>query len=63
MRTRVPRSLYALLFAYIAVTLAWQLTASVSLIAGYFDLRHQVQDQGLVFDTYTPVIRSAATQA
>jgi sigma-B regulation protein RsbU (phosphoserine phosphatase) len=35
------RVLYSLLFLYIGISLAYQIVASVSLIVGYFDLRHQ----------------------
>jgi len=49
---------YALLFLYIAISLGYQIVASVSLIIGYFDLRRQVQDPGLVIDAYSPVISS-----
>ncbi|HXE12430.1 MAG TPA: SpoIIE family protein phosphatase [Bryobacteraceae bacterium] len=37
------RALYSLLFLYIGISLTYQIVASVSLIVGYFDLRHQVQ--------------------
>jgi len=58
MRARVPRTVYALLFLYIAISLGYQILASVSLIIGYFDLRHQVQDPGLVIDAYGPIVSS-----
>jgi len=59
MRARVPRSVYSLLFVYIAISLGYQLTAAVSLIVGYFDLRHQVQEPAFAIDMYRPVVTSA----
>ena len=59
MRSHVPRSIYALLFVYITISLGYQLTCSVSLIVGFFDLRHQVKDPGFEIDTYRPVVTSA----
>lgn len=44
MRVRVPRAVYGLLILYIAISLGYQLSGDVSLIVGYFDLRHQVHD-------------------
>src|SRR4051812_42431989 len=45
-RMRLSRSpiLYWLLAVYILVSLTYQVIASVSLITGYFDLRHQIQE-------------------
>jgi phosphoserine phosphatase RsbU/P len=37
------RALYVFLFAYIVISLTYQFAGSVSLIVGYFDLRHQVE--------------------
>jgi phosphoserine phosphatase RsbU/P len=58
MRTRVPRTVYALLFLYIAISLGYQIVATVSMTIGYLDLRHQVQDPHLAIDAYSPVISS-----
>lgn len=44
MKSSRSRTLYSLLFLYIAVSLTYQIVASVSLIVGYFDLRHQVSE-------------------
>lgn len=43
MKPRRPLIPHLLLFLYIAISLTYQIVASVSLIVGYFDLRHQVQ--------------------
>src|ERR1700748_2792742 len=58
MRARVPRTVYVLLFLYIAISLGYQIVASVSMVTGILDLRHQVEDPGIVFDSYRPVITS-----
>ena len=63
MRSRAPRAVYALLFAYIAISLTYQLVASVSLVNGFFNMRHQVVDPGLVVDPYQPVITSVTDAA
>ena len=42
MRTASPRLLWTALIFYIAVSLGYQIVASVSLIVGYFNLRRQV---------------------
>jgi len=63
MRTRVPRAVYVLLFVYVAISLGYQVMASVSLITGYFDLRHQVHEPGFEIDWYRPVITSATGAA
>ncbi len=44
MKSPRSRAVYGLLFLYIAVTLTYQIVASVSLIVGYFDLRHQIRE-------------------
>jgi len=49
---------YALLFLYIAISLGYQIVATVSMTIGYLDLRHQVQDPHLDIDAYSPVIAS-----
>ncbi len=56
MRVRVPRTAYALLFLYIAISLGYQIVATVSLSIGFLDLRHQVEDPNLDIDAYSPVI-------
>jgi phosphoserine phosphatase RsbU/P len=38
------RAVYFLLFLYIAISLTYQIVAAVSLIVGYFNLRHQVRE-------------------
>src|SRR5579863_5923684 len=58
MRARVPRTVYALLFLYIAISLSYQIVATVSMIVGYLNLRHQVEDPHLDIDAYSPVIAS-----
>ena len=63
MRIRVPRAVYGLLFVYIAISLGYQLTGSVSLITAYFDLRHQVHDPEFEIDWFRPVIASATGAA
>jgi phosphoserine phosphatase RsbU/P len=44
-RSRVDdaRALYVVLLVYVLISLTYQLAGSVSLIVGYFDLRHQVR--------------------
>lgn len=42
-RPKYALAAYALLCLYVAVTFTYQIVASVSLLVGYFDLRHQVQ--------------------
>jgi phosphoserine phosphatase RsbU/P len=37
-------AVYSLLFLYIATSFTYQVVASVSLIVGYFDLRHQIRE-------------------
>ncbi len=54
--------LYVLLGLYIAVTLTYQMVASVSLIVGYFDLRHQAQSP-FEIDFLRPVISSVTDAA
>ncbi len=56
MRKHVPRIAYAFLFLYIVISLGYQITGSVSLIVGYFDLRHQVEEPAIDLDTYNPTI-------
>jgi sigma-B regulation protein RsbU (phosphoserine phosphatase) len=43
MRSSRSRAVYSLLVLYIGISLIYQIVASVSLIVGYFDLRHQVR--------------------
>lgn len=43
MRSSRSRALHSLLFLYIGISLTYQIVASVSLITGYFDLRHQAR--------------------
>jgi sigma-B regulation protein RsbU (phosphoserine phosphatase) len=62
-RTRAPRVIYALLFVYIAISLGYHLVGSVSLIVGYFDLRHQVQEPEFETNWYRPVVTSATGAA
>jgi sigma-B regulation protein RsbU (phosphoserine phosphatase) len=63
MRNRVPRAVWVALFVYIAVSLVYQLTASVSLITGFFDLRQLVRDPGVAIDAYRSVITSVSGDA
>ena len=63
MRTRAPRTVYALLFVYIAISLGYQLVGSVSMVVGYFDLRHQVHEPGFDIDWYRPVVTGATGAA
>src|SRR5580704_8878822 len=58
MRARVPRTVYALLFLYIAISLGYEIVATISMSIGFLDLRHQVQDPHLDIDAYSPVIAS-----
>src|SRR5258708_891635 len=60
MPNRAPRAVYALLVLYIAISLGYQITGSVSLIVGYFDLRHQVREPAFDIDFYRPVIEKAS---
>jgi hypothetical protein len=61
MRAHSP-GIYILLCVYIAVTLTYQIVASVSLIVGYFDLRHQAQSP-FGIEYLQPVISSATDGA
>ena len=63
MRVRVPRAIYGLLFVYIAISLAYQLTGSVSLIVGYFDMRHQVNELPFSISDYGTTISDTAETA
>jgi sigma-B regulation protein RsbU (phosphoserine phosphatase) len=54
--------LYVLLGLYVAVTLTYQMVASVSLIVGYFDLRQQVQSP-FEIEFMRPVISSVTDDA
>ncbi len=56
------RALYFLLFGYMAISLTYQLVASVSLIVGYFDLRRQVQEP-FDIDFETPVVKMVTDRA
>lgn len=58
MRARVPRTVYALLFLYIAISLGYQVVATVSMSIGFLDLRHQVTDPHLDIDAYSPLVAS-----
>ena len=44
MKTFRAGPVYSLLFLYIAISFTYQVVASVSLIVGYFDLRHQIRE-------------------
>ena len=56
------RALYIFLFVYVLISLTYQLAGSVSLIVGYFDLRHQVRAPfDIGFDR--PVLRGLSEQA
>jgi hypothetical protein len=56
MRKHVPRIAYAFLSLFIVISLGYQITGSVSLIVGYFDLRHQVEEPAIDIDTYSSAI-------
>ncbi len=56
------RLAYLLLSIYIAISLAYQAASSVSLIIGYFDLRHQVREPFTV-DFERPAITSVTEEA
>ena len=45
------------------ISLGYQVMASVSMITGYFDLRHQVHEPGFEIDWYRPVITTATGAA
>jgi phosphoserine phosphatase RsbU/P len=60
MPSRAPRAVYTLLVLYIAISLGYQITGSVSLIVGYFDLRHQVREPAFGMEWYRPVIDKAS---
>jgi sigma-B regulation protein RsbU (phosphoserine phosphatase) len=62
MRPRAPLAVYFLLFAYIAISLAYLASGSVSLIIGYFDLRQQVQ-QPFEVDVYNDTVTSVRPEA
>src|SRR5882724_5203804 len=55
MKTRLPRYLFVLLFAYIAVSLTFQVDGALSLITGVFDLRRQVKEP-VQIRWYPPVV-------
>ena len=55
MRNQAPRPVYLLLLLFIAISLAYQLLAIVSLPVGFFDLRHQVKE-AFQTDFYEPVV-------
>ena len=57
-----PPGAYVLLGLYIALTLTYQIVASVSLITGYFDLRHQAKSP-FEIDYLRPVISSITDDA
>ncbi|HEX4227687.1 MAG TPA: SpoIIE family protein phosphatase [Bryobacteraceae bacterium] len=60
---RTPaRGLYVLFCLYMAVSFSYQIVASVSLITGYFDLRHQVQTP-FEPDYLRPVVNSVSDEA
>ncbi|HXJ42379.1 MAG TPA: hypothetical protein VNH18_24070 [Bryobacteraceae bacterium] len=50
MRKRTPLRVRVLLAAYIGITLLYQLVAGVSLVIGFFGLRHQV-NQAFALET------------
>ncbi len=56
------RALFIFLFLYIAVSLMYQIVASVSLITGYFDLRHQIQTPFEV-DFERPIVTTVTDSA
>ncbi|MFZ0594336.1 MAG: GAF domain-containing SpoIIE family protein phosphatase [Bryobacteraceae bacterium] len=56
------RAVYFLLFVYIAISLTYQIVASVSFIVGYFNLRHQVRAPFGV-DSERPAITSVTKEA
>ncbi len=58
MRIRVPRAAYALLLLYVAVSLTYQISGDVSLVVGYFDLRHQVKEPDFRIDDYKTTVSS-----
>jgi phosphoserine phosphatase RsbU/P len=62
LRPTATRAVYVLLVVYIVISLTYQVVASVSLIVGYFDLRHQVQAP---FDIgfYHPVLKDLSEPA
>jgi sigma-B regulation protein RsbU (phosphoserine phosphatase) len=60
MPNRAPRAVYALLVLYIAISLAYQIAGSVSLIVGYFDLRHQVREPAFGISYYDSLIDRAS---
>ncbi len=61
-RNPVPRPLYLLLFAFIAISLTYQMVGGVSLVTGFFDLRQQVQEP-FQTDFYRPVITTVSDAA
>jgi sigma-B regulation protein RsbU (phosphoserine phosphatase) len=63
MRPRVPPSIYGLLLAYILISLGYQLAGAGSLIIGFFDLRHQVDEAGLTVDLYKPQVTKVSDLA
>ncbi len=61
-RNKTNPVLFILLFLYIAVSLTYQVVGSVSLVTGYFDLRHQVQEPFQV-DFYRPTVTTTSSLA
>jgi phosphoserine phosphatase RsbU/P len=62
LRYKPAPGLYSVLGLYILVTLTYQIVASVSLIVGYFDLRHQAKSP-FEIDYTRPVITSLTDPA
>lgn len=62
MRPTTPRIVYLLLFLYLGISLGYQIAGSVSLVTGYFDLRHQVQEP-FAMDFYDFTVTSVTKTA